>query len=115
MNLKALRFHANIPRYLFTRFFGKFSKSVYYRGFPPLKLDEVEEPQVKPNWVKIRTVYTGICGSDINMISLKGYHIPKDAVLYAAYFYLRYTVSYRDLEEIMTEHSVKADHATLNR
>lgn len=71
MNLKALRFHANIPRYLFTRFFGKFSKSVYYRGFPPLRLDEVEEPQVKPDWVKIKTVYTGICGSDINMISLK--------------------------------------------
>ena len=49
------------------------------------------------------------------MISLKGCHFPKDAVLYAVYFYLRYTVSYRDLEEIMAERGVRVDHATLNR
>ncbi len=49
------------------------------------------------------------------MISLKGCHFPKDAVLYAVYFYLRYTVSYRDLEEIRAERGVQVDHATLNR
>ncbi|WP_298855699.1 IS6 family transposase [uncultured Ruegeria sp.] len=49
------------------------------------------------------------------MISLKGCHFPKDAVLYAVFFYLRYTVSYRDLEEIMAERGVQVDHATLNR
>lgn len=49
------------------------------------------------------------------MISLKGCHFPKDAVLYAVYFYLRYTVSYWDLEEIMAERGVQVDHATLNR
>ncbi len=49
------------------------------------------------------------------MTSLKGCHFPKDAVLYAVYFNLRYTVSYPDLEEIMTEHGVQVDHATLNR
>ncbi len=35
------------------------------------------------------------------MISLKGCYFPRGVVLYAVYFYLRYTVSYRDLEEIM--------------
>lgn len=49
------------------------------------------------------------------MISFKGSHFPRDAVLYAVYFYLRYTVSYRDLEEIMAERGVCVDHATLNR
>lgn len=49
------------------------------------------------------------------MISLKGCHFPKDADLYTVYFYLRYTVSYRDLEEIMAERGVRVDHATLNR
>ncbi len=49
------------------------------------------------------------------MISLKGCHFPKDSVLYAVYFYLRYTVPYRDLEEIMAERGVQVDHATLNR
>jgi putative transposase len=36
-------------------------------------------------------------------------------ILYAVYFYVRYVVSYRDLEEIMAEQGVKVDHATLNR
>ncbi|KEO59995.1 IS6 family transposase [Thioclava indica] len=31
------------------------------------------------------------------------------------FFYVRYAVSYRDLEEIMAERGVQVDHATLNR
>jgi putative transposase len=49
------------------------------------------------------------------MISFKGVHFPKDVILYAVFFYVRYGVSYRDLEEIMAERGVKVDHATLNR
>ncbi|WP_170518125.1 IS6 family transposase [Ruegeria atlantica] len=48
-------------------------------------------------------------------ISFKGAHYPKDVILYAVFFYLRYGVSYRDLEEIMAERGVELDHATLNR
>ncbi len=48
-------------------------------------------------------------------ISFKGAHFPKDVILYAVFFYLRYGVSYRDLEEIMAERGVDLDHATLNR
>ena len=36
-------------------------------------------------------------------------------ILYAVYFYVRYGVSFRDLEEIMAERGVAVDHATLNR
>jgi len=49
------------------------------------------------------------------MISFKGAHFPKEIILYAVYFYVRYGVSYRDLEEIMEERGVNIDHATLNR
>ncbi len=35
------------------------------------------------------------------MIDFKGAHYPKDAILYAVFFYTRHAVSYRDLEEIM--------------
>ncbi len=49
------------------------------------------------------------------MISFKGSHYPKDVILYAVFFYVRYSVSYRDLEEIMAERGVEIDHATLNR
>ncbi|EEE34967.1 transposase [Rhodobacteraceae bacterium KLH11] len=48
-------------------------------------------------------------------ISFKGAHFPKDVILHGVFFYLRYGVSYRDLEEIMAERGVDLDHATLNR
>jgi putative transposase len=37
------------------------------------------------------------------MISFKGAHFPKDVILYAVFFYVRYGVSYRALEEMMEE------------
>ena len=48
-------------------------------------------------------------------IDFKGNHFPKSVILYAVFFYVRYGVSYRDLEEIMAERGAKVDHATLNR
>lgn len=48
-------------------------------------------------------------------VSFKGAHFPKDIILHAVFFYLRYGVSYRDHEEIMAERGVTVDHATLNR
>jgi len=44
-------------------------------------------------------------------VDFKGAHYPKNVILYAVYFYVRYGVSYRDLEELGAD----VDHATLNR
>ena len=49
----------------------------------------------------------------IQMINLKGMHYPKHVILFAVFFYVRYGVSYRDLENIMQERGVNVDHATL--
>ena len=49
------------------------------------------------------------------MISFKGAHFPKEVILFAVFFYVRYTVSYRGLEEIMAERGVRVDYATLSR
>lgn len=49
------------------------------------------------------------------MIDFKGAHYPKSVILFAVYFYVRYGVSYRDLEEIMADRGVSVDRATLNR
>ncbi len=49
------------------------------------------------------------------MISFKGAQFPKGVSLFAVFFYLRYTVSYRDLEKIQAERGVPVGHATLNR
>ncbi len=38
------------------------------------------------------------------MISCTGAHYPKEAILYAVFFYVRYSVSYRDQEEMMCQH-----------
>jgi len=48
-------------------------------------------------------------------IDFRGVHYPKAVILHAVFFYVRYAVSYRDLEEIMAERGVTVDHATLNR
>ena len=45
----------------------------------------------------------------------RGVQFPKDVILFAAFFYVCYTVWYRDLEESMAERGVRVDHATLNR
>lgn len=49
------------------------------------------------------------------MTNFKGAHCPKSVIQYAVYFYVRFGVSSRDLEEIMAERGVAVDHATLNR
>lgn len=48
-------------------------------------------------------------------ITFKGSHFPKSVILFAVFFYVRYPVSYRDLQEIMAERGIEIDHATLNR
>jgi len=49
------------------------------------------------------------------MVDFKGSYYPKDVFLYAVFFYVRYAVSYHDLEEILAERAVAVDHATLSR
>ena len=41
------------------------------------------------------------CEAGEMAIDFKGSHYPKSVILYAVYPYMRYAVSYRDLEEIM--------------
>jgi putative transposase len=44
---------------------------------------------------------------------LHGGHFPKCIVLQAVFWYLRYSLSYRDIEELMKERGVELDHATV--
>ena len=48
------------------------------------------------------------------VIDFKGAQFPKSVILHAVFCYVRYAVSYRDLEEIMAERGVRIDHSTLN-
>lgn len=44
-----------------------------------------------------------------------GRHYPKDVILWAVRWYCQYGVSYRDLEEMLTECGVPVDHTTIYR
>src|SRR3954449_8445657 len=45
----------------------------------------------------------------------KGHCFPKDVILQAVYFKLRFSLSYRDVEELLTIRGVQVDHATIQR
>ena len=49
------------------------------------------------------------------VVEFKGVHFPKSVILHAVFFYVRYPVSYRELQEILAERGIAVDHATLNR
>ena len=47
--------------------------------------------------------------------SFKGRHFQADIILLCTRWYLRYPLSYRDLEEMMTERGLSVDHTTIYR
>ena len=45
----------------------------------------------------------------------RGRHFRSDVILLCLRWYLRYPLSYRDLEEMMTERGLSVDHSTVAR
>ena len=48
-------------------------------------------------------------------LSFKGRHFQQDMILQSVRWYLAYSLSYRDIEELMQERGFSVDHSTLNR
>jgi len=46
-------------------------------------------------------------------MNTKGHYYPKSIILQAIYFKLRFTLSYRDVEEIMKMRGVQVDRITI--
>ncbi|XBH21028.1 2,3-butanediol dehydrogenase [Jonesiaceae bacterium BS-20] len=42
-------------------------KAIRYYGKEDVRLDEIDEPQVRPGTVKIKPAWTGVCGSDLHL------------------------------------------------
>lgn len=69
--MKAVVFHASVPRYLTTMALGAIHKDLYYGPLSCVSLKDIDIPTLpNENWVLIKTIYGGICGSDLNMILL---------------------------------------------
>ena len=49
------------------------------------------------------------------MIRTDGRHFPKPIILTAIRWYLAYSLSYRDVEELLAERGVAVDHSTIAR
>jgi len=56
-----------------------------------------------------------ICIEGLNLWMFKGHCFPKVVILQAVYFKLRFSLSYRDVEELLSIRGVAVDHATIQR
>lgn len=51
----------------------------------------------------------------VSSSAFAGFRFPPDVIVLAVRWYLRYGLSYRDLEELLAERGVDVDHVTLHR
>ena len=95
--MKAIRFNATVPRYLIAKGPGQIIKALNYKGpLAPIFMDDVPEPElINENWVKIKTIYGGVCGSDIGMIFLE------DTPFGEPYVTMPYTVGHENVGVIV--------------
>ncbi|MDM7999678.1 MAG: alcohol dehydrogenase catalytic domain-containing protein [Dehalococcoidia bacterium] len=70
--MKALRFSVTVPQYLALKVLGRVRQAYYSGPLATVRLAEVPEPVLpSPEWVKIRTMLCGLCGTDMNLIFLR--------------------------------------------
>ena len=68
--MQAIRFHYRPVRYLWTRFAAARSPSLALGATGCLAFDEVDVPALPgPEWVRVRTSLSGVCGSDLSAIT----------------------------------------------
>jgi threonine dehydrogenase-like Zn-dependent dehydrogenase len=68
--LQALIYRKSIPRYLLMRAASKRIKTLETGRFSPLQLEGIGEPGLPtPDWVRVKPLLSGICGSDLGTLS----------------------------------------------
>ncbi len=71
--MKALQFSVNTPKFIAAKTLKIFlGNKVFFKGpVKTTKLVEIPEPDLPTDeWVKIKTIYCGFCGSDLNLMLL---------------------------------------------
>ena len=72
MKMKAIQFRFSWPRYGLNKFVGLFSHKGYYGPHACLLLNKIPEPRIMgPRWVRLRSLLSGFCGSDLGIITLR--------------------------------------------
>jgi transposase-like protein len=55
------------------------------------------------------------CPAAVPRLAFAGFRFPPDVIVLAVRWYLRFGLSYRDVEELLTERGVEVDHVTVYR
>ncbi|MCP4566984.1 MAG: alcohol dehydrogenase catalytic domain-containing protein, partial [FCB group bacterium] len=71
--MKALVFSASIPQWLTLKALGPLNRRLFYSGpLATVKLVDMPEPELpSPQWVKVKTLMTGFCASDLSLLLLR--------------------------------------------
>ena len=51
----------------------------------------------------------------VDRSAFAGYRFPPEVIMLAVRWYLRYGLSYSDVEELLAERGIEVDHATIHR
>ncbi len=71
--MEAIRYIKSVPRYLTARWLGRRWPRVYTSRLGVVELADIpEQPLPSPEWVRIRPLLSGICGSDLATITAQG-------------------------------------------
>src|SRR3954463_14966995 len=54
-------------------------------------------------------------GCSMKVMSYAGYRFPPEIIQHAVWLYLRFTLSFRDVEELLAERSIDVSHETIRR
>ncbi|MGI8865393.1 MAG: zinc-dependent alcohol dehydrogenase [Rubrobacteraceae bacterium] len=66
----SLVYRKSVPRYLLMRVAAHRVKNLETSRYAPLQLEDVPEPKIPtPEWVRVKPLLSGICGSDLGTLS----------------------------------------------
>lgn len=71
--MKALVFRHNLAREAAATIGGRVDQRAFVSGLAPVRLEDIDElPLPAPDWVRVNTTFSGLCGSDVKQILLNG-------------------------------------------
>ncbi len=71
--MKAIQYIKSVPRYLFVRSFGHRRPALATGAMSCIRMVDIDPPALPtPEWVRVRPILSGICGSDLSTIRAKG-------------------------------------------
>jgi threonine dehydrogenase-like Zn-dependent dehydrogenase len=71
--VKALVFRHSLPREAASAIGGRVDRRAFVSRVAPVRLEDIDElPLPSPDWVRVETKFSGLCGSDVKQILLNG-------------------------------------------